>query len=135
MARTWAQANTERLRLLNLGRRLSVKVVKNPVRGSDAGGVWPGGAAVADYMLLIKDPRPTGGPLGEGANQGTSLDMGAAILATRWHGDAQEHITRARGLIANERRGGAAPNTHWLLYGAGEAREAGAIPDSAVIYA
>lgn len=134
MARTWAQANTERLRLLNLGRRLSVKVVKNPLRGND-GAIWPGGAAVNDYMLLIKDPRPTGGSLGEGANQATTQDMAWAIANTRWHGDAQEHLTRSRGLLSPEVRNGAAPNTQWLLYGAGEAREAGHIPNSAVVFA
>lgn len=137
MARTYAQANTERLRLLALGRKLQVKFVKMPLLGSD-GAVWPGGNAVNDWMLAIKDPRPTGTSIGLAAaqNQVGAYTPQAALAATRWHGGAAEHATRFHpgGLKGQSGIGLSTPHVGWKIFGAGETREGGEIQNSAAVF-
>ena len=53
MARTYVQAVAERARLLALGRKLQVRIIKNPVRGADANPYPQQG--VNDYLLEIKE--------------------------------------------------------------------------------
>lgn len=137
MARTWAQAETERKRLLALGRRLTVKVVKNPLRGSD-GAVWPGGDGVNDYMLLIKDPRPTGAVIQVATqkNEAQAWTQQYSIILGRWHGGAAEHVTRFHcGIDGGSEIAQVTPWLGWKLYGAGETREGGQIENSAAVFA
>lgn len=131
MARTYAQAQTERLRLLALGQKLEVRVIKNPIKGDD-GAIYPGGgAATNDFMLEIKDPR--------GSSQGnatTAVSQEDAIAANRWHDAAStaEHQIRIQGMLTGAQIGGAVHLKGWGLYGAGETREGGAIANSAAVF-
>jgi hypothetical protein len=138
VARTYVQAVAERARLLALGRKLQVRIIKNPVRGADANPYPQQG--VNDYLLEIKDPRPTGTSAGGAAlNEATSASMSGAITATRWHDEASravgpprlEHKVATNGLIKGATSAGLGPFTAWTVYGAGEVREGGEIPNSA----
>jgi hypothetical protein len=135
MARTYAQAQTEKARLLALGRRLQVRLIKNPLIGDD-GAILPGGPGTNDYLVQVKDPRSTGtGPAAQ-ANEASFRTQATALADTRWHDAtaAQEHEIRIRGMVRGAEQN-TPGHTGWLTYGAGESREGGDIPDSAVVFA
>ncbi|MCH2119326.1 MAG: hypothetical protein MK161_16710 [Pirellulales bacterium] len=131
MARTWAQAEVERKRILRLGKRLQVRVVRKPIRGND-GDDWPGTSGQNEYMIEVRDPRTT--------NQGGVVSVGSptsALAAGRWNNTAStnEHITRLTGPIAGTPDGTNVPNpSGWRLYGPGETRESSLIQNSASVF-
>ncbi len=141
MARTYAQARTEVLRLRALGQKLVVRMVKNPILGEDAA-LFPGGPGTNDYFVQIKDPR--GSAQGSLASTATQLQS-AAITATRWHDalsraasdadgpDRPEHVIRMLGLSKGS-QAASAVSAAWRNYGAGESRESGVVTDSAVVF-
>jgi hypothetical protein len=142
---TYAACLTEKRRLSQAPKRITARIVKNPFRANDGAAVPTAGD---DYLLEIKDPRPTGtGPAAaaDSDSQANFRTQAAALADTRWHDDtaAQEHEIRIRGLVrgvAVATRGAAATadvpgHPGWLLYDTGTTREGGDIPDSAVVFA
>lgn len=130
MARTYAQAETERKRILGLGKRLQVRLVRMPVRGND-GDDWPGSPTQDEWMIEVRDPRT----LNQGGVNSISNPT-AAFAAGRWHNIAGlETVLRMTGPIAGAPDGTNVPlPSGWRLYAPGETREGGVIQNSAVIF-
>lgn len=101
---TYAACETERKRILALGRKIQVRLVKNPFMGNDAdlntergafgNGDWPGDKTnINQYMLQVKFP-PGGPQMGAGdLNTTTTNTFGedgnayAAMSGTRFIAD------------------------------------------------
>ena len=136
---TYADCEIERRRLLALGQKIQVRLVKNPfmgndgilsaARGSDGNGDWPGDKTNADqYMLQVK--LPPGGPqMGSGSRNshnsqvygsahmlciagGTPWDIYTATQANRGVGKTDTWIFRSTsgGMSGYEQRNGLGVN-------------------------
>lgn len=134
---TYAACQTERRRLLALGQRLQVRLVRAPYRGND-GADYPD-LTTNDFMLMVHVPstsRMCNAALG-GRDVNATLDHATARILGRHPGGANEDLTRIYGRPITSRVGARLDQTSttgWKLYEVGSSREGTLIPDSVVTF-